>query len=299
LLPKKEPEPEPEPAIDPNDERDFNKALKCGRKACFDWYLKRYPDGAFVPDILERQAELDNPATNDSNEDDTRGNSQGNESDIEPVRQASLDGNYRGVRGYNDPSRLSPNRHCLSTYRFNAQIRNGRLSFSSDGRSWVGSVSSNGQLSIDWSGVSPSPKHPIQVTGHMARGSMYSSYCGQGYFRLEKVASPTQDAAPTGVARFNGLYSGTRGYTDPGRRSPNRGCKSRYNISVQVANGQFRFFSDNRSWTGSINARGEIFLDNSGVQPRTKTKALIRGKLNNAQIYSGYCGNGYFRVTRQ
>lgn len=296
LLPKKEPEPEPVNKTDPDDERDFNKAIKCGRKACFDWYLKRYPDGAFVPDILERQAEMDNPDTKDVGENDAVVEPSG---DVEPVQQSNLDGRYRGVRGYNDPSRLSPNKHCLNVYRFNAQISNGRLSFSSDRRRWSGSVSSSGQILVDWSGVSPPPKHPIQVTGPLSSASMYSSYCGQGYFRLEKIAISQPAPQQNNVSRFNGHYTGSRGYTDPGRRSPNRGCRQRYSVSIEVYNGQFTFFSDNRRWTGSINANGDIYLDGSGVQPRTKTSVLIRGRLDNAQMHSGYCGGGYLRVTRQ
>jgi len=84
-----------------------------------------------------------------------------------------------------------------------------------------------------------------------------------------------------------------------GWRSPGRGCKNRYRITVEVRDGRFSFLSDNRSWTGRINANGEIYLDGSGVRPRTKTSVSIRGRLENAQMYSGYCGNGYFRVTRQ
>ena len=102
-----------------------------------------------------------------------------------------------------------------------------------------------------------------------------------------------------GYGNLDGVYFGSRGYTDPGRPSPYRSCKNRYDISANIRNGQVTFYSDNRNWTGRINARGEIDLDRSGVQPPPIDPITIRGRLDNAQMYSGYCGGGYFRITRQ
>jgi len=102
---------------------------------------------------------------------------------------------------------------------------------------------------------------------------------------------------PPGGA-YDGHYTGTRGYTDPYRRSPYRNCLNRYDISVEIRNGRATFYSDKRNWTGRVDARGEIHIDTSGVRPPPIDPISVNGPLNNARMHSGYCGGGYFRIFR-
>lgn len=98
------------------------------------------------------------------------------------------------------------------------------------------------------------------------------------------------------AARFNGKYSGWRGYTDGGRRSPSKECLSRYNFTATVKDGWITFWSDNRTFRGTVSSSGYVKIDRTGLSPRSKTQFSIEGPLNNARMYSGYCGNGVFRL---
>ena len=95
----------------------------------------------------------------------------------------------------------------------------------------------------------------------------------------------------------NGSYAGQRGYTDNGRRSPSVECKNRYDFNAEVDDGTITFWSDGRTFTGQIDLAGNISLDRNGLSPRSRTDFWIQGHVGNAAMYSGYCGNGYFRLS--
>ena len=97
---------------------------------------------------------------------------------------------------------------------------------------------------------------------------------------------------------FDGIYTGSRGYTDPDRKSPDRECKPDYPLTVYVRNGQVEFRSDGRVWIGSVDTTGKISLDRSGVIPAPKHPIAITGPLDDAQLESGFCGKGFFKVSR-
>ncbi|MBJ3774273.1 caspase family protein [Acuticoccus mangrovi] len=111
--------------------------------------------------------------------------------------------------------------------------------------------------------------------------------------RLANLTPPSPD----------GNYLGTRGYTDRGRKSPNRSCLSRYEFNVTVRNGVITFYSDNRSWRGDVGADGSISLSRSGISPPPNHETWINARIQNGQadgtLYNAYCGGGYFRLTRQ
>jgi hypothetical protein len=102
----------------------------------------------------------------------------------------ALDGVYDGQRGYTDPGRRSKTRYCLSRYRFTATVRDGRISFESDGRNWHGSVATSGRITID--DVQPPFKDPTEIQARIdpqtgeAEGSLWNAYCGNGYFELTR-----------------------------------------------------------------------------------------------------------------
>ncbi|MBR9766571.1 MAG: hypothetical protein GYB53_24410, partial [Rhodobacteraceae bacterium] len=95
----------------------------------------------------------------------------------------------------------------------------------------------------------------------------------------------------------NGSYQGLRGYTDSGRRSPNAECLSQYSFTAEVRDGTVTFWSDGRTFTGQLDLEGNIGIDRTGLSPGSKTEFWIQGQAGNARMYSGYCGNGYFRLT--
>lgn len=153
------------------------------------------------------------------------------------------------------------------------------------------------------------------LTSYLSRASMNASgradaeeYLGEvraelaGYGGNTQAATPVPQPAPQPVpaahpaARYNGSYSGWRGYTDGGRRSPNKECLDRYSLSVRIEDGAIYFWSDGRNFTGTVDASGRVRVDRNGLSPRSKTPFTIDGPLNNAHMYSGYCGNGYFRL---
>ena len=109
------------------------------------------------------------------------------------------------------------------------------------------------------------------------------------------VAVPAAPAAHP-AARFNGSYTGWRGYTDSGRRSPSKECLDRYSFNVEISDGRISFWSDGRTFTGTVDQNGYVRIDRTGLSPRSKTAFTIEGPLNSANMYSGYCGSGYFRL---
>ncbi len=61
-----------------------------------------------------------------------------------------------------------------------------RIAFRSDGRMWRGTVSPDGGVHIDRSGVSPRPRSALSISGALNNVLMLSGYCGNGYFRLRR-----------------------------------------------------------------------------------------------------------------
>ena len=74
-------------------------------------------------------------------------------------------------------------------------------------------------------------------------------------------------------------------------------CKNRYDFNAEVDDGTITFWSDGRTFTGQIDLAGNISLDRNGLSPRSRTDFWIQGHVGNAAMYSGYCGNGYFRLS--
>ncbi|MBI1385917.1 MAG: hypothetical protein GC150_13510 [Rhizobiales bacterium] len=103
---------------------------------------------------------------------------------------------------------------------------------------------------------------------------------------------PVTDALPDGV------YSGERGYTDPGRPGPSSECRSLYRFQVTKSGNTIWFSSDGRDYAGTISRDGFVSIDRSGVTPTTRTAFSISGRFDRASMYSGYCRNGFFRIYR-
>ena len=107
---------------------------------------------------------------------------------------------------------------------------------------------------------------------------------------------PTEHGGSTLLA--SGTYAGVRGYTDYGRPKANSECLQEYHFEAEVANNELTFWSEGRIFTGSIDERGRIRITNLGVSPPTKSRFSVTGFLDDAKMYSDYCGSGYFRLMR-
>ena len=101
------------------------------------------------------------------------------------------------------------------------------------------------------------------------------------------------------VMSYSGEYYGVRGYTDSKRRSPSNECRARYSFEAIIENRIILFTNDGRNFKGSVDGKGNLYIDNRGIRPPTKTSFLVTGPLDDAKMKSGYCGNGYFYLKRK
>ena len=115
-----------------------------------------------------------------------------------------------------------------------------------------------------------------------------------------KPPSSVPQALTTATAQAllvpNGTYRGTRGWTETASGSANT-CEETYFLDdIVVSNGNVRFTSDGRTWSGSIDQKtGWVNisqLDNDGQT----TGLTIIGSYKNARMSGGSrCISGYFR----
>ena len=94
---------------------------------------------------------------------------------------------------------------------------------------------------------------------------------------------------------IDGVYRGRRGYYRVRRPY----CLGIYNFEATISNGTIVFYSDGRRWSGTVSDSGYIHIDNSGVSPPTKYGVEISGHISNGELYSGYCGRGFFRLSKR
>jgi len=107
---------------------------------------------------------------------------------VQPVQPSLLipNGVYIGARGYTDADRRSPNNECLGYYEFEVTVRDGGITYRSDGRTWRGSIDqSSGYISFNGSNASPPTNSHFSISGDAYSASMSSAYCGNGYFHID------------------------------------------------------------------------------------------------------------------
>ena len=145
-----------------------------------------------------------------------------------------------------------------------------------------------GRASMDDPGRADAEEYLADIRAELA------GYGGSDSAAPAVMATPAPQGHP--AARYNGSFKGWRGYTDAGRRSPSRECLKTYSFTAEITDGTIRFWSDGRTFTGTVDAGGIVSIDRSGLSPRSRTPFTIEGPLTEARMYSGYCGNGYFRL---
>ena len=292
--------------VSPQDRSAWNETIACltrsnddrNKNQCFEEYLRNFPTGAFAIDAQESLVQLTNADASDSSLDET--------SDANTGRTlAQYDGTYKGTRGYTRRGRPSPHKECKSRYSMTVDVSGGEISFYSDGRRFRGSVSPSGLINIKGRDVRPRPRTEFEISGTLEDASMYSGYCGVGYFRLRKTGDSMprdeqdRDSKPAPRQSWNGTYNVTRGYTGRIPKSKRRHCKRRYTLTAWVENGWITYNSDGRSWRGRVDDSGMISINGRDARPRTKSRFSISGHISDARMYSAFCGSGYFRAVKR
>ncbi len=113
--------------------------------------------------------------------------------------------------------------------------------------------------------------------------------------KVVATPEPEPQPAPEPEPTLDGQYVGTRGYN----RSRGRHCRRSYpQFTATISNGRINFYSDGRTWTGSVNPNGEIYIDRGGISGTLRTHMYVRGNISNATMDSGFCGLGWFRLAK-
>lgn len=100
----------------------------------------------------------------------------------------------------------------------------------------------------------------------------------------------------------DGIYSFSRGYSQPPAGS--KGTCDQYTGSAVVSGRRIEFESSGYRWAGAVTNDGYVEIRNAGIQPIGNQKPLrnptsILGPVGNANLYNGYCGSGYFVLSRR
>ncbi len=95
-----------------------------------------------------------------------------------------LSGVFRFERGYHTQYSGAKRRICQPYYSGDAYLERGKITFTSGGHTWRGTISQNSFVSITRDGVTPRPKNPTSISGPMLEAELYNGYCGYGFFRL-------------------------------------------------------------------------------------------------------------------
>ncbi len=91
------------------------------------------------------------------------------------------DGTYRAERGYNAPRDICPSRIEIS----DVKIAAGTIAFESGGSQWSGMINEKtGVIRIEVTGITPRPTADLNIRGHYTKAQMFSTVCGNGYFRV-------------------------------------------------------------------------------------------------------------------
>lgn len=113
----------------------------------------------------------------------------------------------------------------------------------------------------------------------------------------DTVIAPQQENPGTPEPTYvNGIFRGERGYYNHYTGAKRRICEPYYSFTMVVQNGRAEFNSGGHTWTGVVNANGNILINEDGVYPRPKNKTAIIGPVDDASLYNGYCGSGFFRI---
>ncbi len=91
------------------------------------------------------------------------------------------DGTYRAERGYSAPRDICPARIEITGVKVVA----GSIEFESGGSTWSGMINEKtGVIRIETIGIKPRPTAELNIRGHYTKAQLFSTVCGNGYFRV-------------------------------------------------------------------------------------------------------------------
>ncbi|QIE45639.1 hypothetical protein G5B38_08930 [Pseudohalocynthiibacter aestuariivivens] len=107
------------------------------------------------------------------------------------------------------------------------------------------------------------------------------------------------DESYAGGDQATGVFRFERGYHNSYTGAKARICKPYYSGDAHLNNGQIVFTSGGHTWRGTISQNSYISITRDGVNPRPKNHTVISGPMFNAELFNGYCGKGFFRLSAQ
>ncbi|WP_272008850.1 hypothetical protein [Roseovarius sp. ZX-A-9] len=107
------------------------------------------------------------------------------------------------------------------------------------------------------------------------------------------------DESYAGGDQATGWFRFERGYHTTYTGAKARICKNYYSGDAYLDNGRIEFTSGGHTWRGTISQNSYISITRDGVTPRPKNHTVISGPMFNAELYNGYCGTGFFRLSAQ
>lgn len=107
------------------------------------------------------------------------------------------------------------------------------------------------------------------------------------------------DESYTGGDQATGTFRFERGYHTQYSGRKAEICRTYYSGTAYLDNGRIVFTSGGHTWRGTISNNSYISITRENVTPRPKNPTSITGPMFNAELYNGYCGYGFFRLSAQ
>lgn len=123
--------------------------------------------------------------------------------------------------------------------------------------------------------------------------AVVAKYCGG------KPDDALPDGSQVGGDLLSGVFRFERGYYTNYSGAKGRICKTYYSGDAFLNQGRIELTSGGHTWRGTISQNSYISITRDGVTPRPKNHTVISGPMLNAELYNGYCGSGFFRITAQ
>jgi hypothetical protein len=133
-------------------------------------------------------------------------------------------------------------------------------------------------------------RNPDFVEGQASVQIVETSCAGLSDDDLPGTASAIPDV-PSGAFTFERGYYGN--YTGAKLEI----CQPFYSGQAVVEDGIISFTSGGHDWRGVITPDRFIYISRDGVtNPRPKNDTGVTGPIDNASLFNGYCGQGFFRL---
>ena len=133
--------------------------------------------------------------------------------------------------------------------------------------------------------------NPGFVEGQTSQ-AIVNKYCGG-----ESDGDAPPQGSQVGGNLLNGVFRFDRGYFTKHEGEKAEICKPHYWGDAYISNGQIQFASGGFTWRGTISNNSFISITRAGVFPPLKHPTSISGPMLDAELYNGYCGYGYFRLS--